>query len=167
MKSKIVEVEAGSFIVYENGDIYNNKTKNKLKHVENGGGYLKVGLYCLNNKHKLYYVHRLLAMAFIPNPENKLFINHIDGNTKNNNLSNLEWCTKSENGLHAYKLGLNKPSPSCGEKNGNSVLNNNIAMKIKELFKNGKKQCEIAKEFNISKYVVYKIVRNKTWKHIN
>jgi hypothetical protein len=167
MKSKVVEVKEGNFIVYENGDIYNAKTNNKLKPIDNGVGYDRVGLYAGNNKHKLYYVHRLLAIAFIDNPDNKQFINHIDGNTKNNELSNLEWCTKSENGLHAFKLGLNKPNPCYGEKNGNTYITNKTASQIKELFKNGKKQCDIARHFNITKYVVYNIIRNKTWKHIN
>lgn len=167
MKSKVVEVKEGSFIVYENGDIYNAKTNNKLKAVDNGVGYLRVGLYAGNNKHKLYYVHRLLAMAFIDNPDNKQFINHIDGNTKNNELNNLEWCTKSENGLHAFKLGLNKPNPCYGEKNGNTYITNETASKIKELFNKGERQCNIARQFNISKFVVYNIIRNRTWKHIN
>lgn len=167
MKANKVQVEVGEFLVYENGDIYNAKTNRKLNPVDNGVGYLRVSLYCGNNKHKAYYVHRLLAMAFIPNPENKQFINHIDGNPKNNNISNLEWCTKSENGLHAFKLGLNKPSPQIGEKNGNSYITNEIALQIKNLYKSGIKQCNIARQFNISKFVVYNIVNNRTWKHIN
>ena len=167
MKSKVVEVKEGSFIVYENGDIYNAKTNNKLKPIDNGVGYNRVGLYAGNNKHKLYYVHRLLAMAFIDNPENKDFINHIDGNPKNNILSNLEWCTKSENGLHAFKLGLNKPSPCRGEKNGNSILNNEKVYKIREMFNNGIRQRDIVKKMGINKYLVSNVITRKTWKHIN
>ena len=167
MKSKIVEVKEGNFIVYENGDIYNAKTNNKLKPIDNGVGYDRVGLYAGNNKHKLYYVHRLLAMAFIDNPDNKQFINHIDGKPKNNELNNLEWCTKSENGLHAFKLGLNRYNNCFGEKNGNSIINDKIAKEIKDSYKSGERQCNIARRLNISKTVVYSVVRNKSWKHIN
>ena len=55
-----------------------------------------------------YALHRLIAQTFIPNLENKPFVNHIDGNKINNSVSNLEWCTCSENNLHNYKVGLNK-----------------------------------------------------------
>ncbi len=63
--------------------------------------YLRVNI-------KKYALHRLVCLAFIKNPENKPFVNHIDGNKINNNVNNLEWVTCSENNLHNYKIGINK-----------------------------------------------------------
>lgn len=71
-------------------------------------GYKRVWL-TINGKRERYSVHRLVALCFIPNPDKKLEVNHIDGNKLNNDVSNLEWCTRSENEQHAWKNGL-KPN---------------------------------------------------------
>ena len=75
-------------------------------------GYLRISLY-KNGKTKLYFVHVLVAKAFVPNLENKPFVNHIDGNKLNNHASNLEWVTASENQQHALRLGLQKRGCEC------------------------------------------------------
>lgn len=69
-------------------------------------GYNTVRLMKPDIKSSTQYVHRLLGLAFLDNPENKCCINHIDGNKRNNNLRNLEWATKAENMQHAYRSGL-------------------------------------------------------------
>jgi|694.fasta_scaffold133323_7 hypothetical protein len=73
-----------------------------------GRGYRKVILVDKLNKPKQFYVHRLVALAFIPNPENKSSVNHKDGNKLNNNVDNLEWMTQQENVQHAWDTGLNE-----------------------------------------------------------
>lgn len=74
----------------------------------NSKNYLSCLIY-KNSVKKQARLHRLVAQAFIPNPHNKPQVNHIDGNKQNNRIDNLEWCTNSENQLHAYKNGLEKP----------------------------------------------------------
>lgn len=69
-------------------------------------GYLHLCLY--NPKNKNHRINRLIAQTFIPNPENLPEVNHKDGNKLNNNVDNLEWCTSSENNLHAVRMGLVK-----------------------------------------------------------
>lgn len=84
---------------------------------DNGFGYLIVGLRNKTKK-KNHYVHRLVAEAFIPNPDNAPVVNHLDFNKKNNHVSNLEWCTQQENIDHSRKR-MNKPHASksnTGEK---------------------------------------------------
>lgn len=81
-----------------------------LKQAINTRGYPCVTIKYRDGSQKVMPVHRLVAMAYIPNPYNKPQVNHIDGNKKNNNYRNLEWCTPSENLKHAFRLGLNKGS---------------------------------------------------------
>lgn len=72
-------------------------------------GYYRVTL-ASSGKKKQFYLHRLIAIHFMENPDNLPQINHKDGNKLNNSLDNLEWCTVQENTIHAYKLGLIKPA---------------------------------------------------------
>lgn len=78
-----------------------------LNPAKNNRGYLRLGLSG-NGKVRYDSVHRLVAEAFIPNPKNLPEVNHIDGNKLNNRVENLEWVTKGENQIHAYKTGLRK-----------------------------------------------------------
>ena len=70
-------------------------------------GYYRVS-FSINRNRKQFYVHRLIAEHFIPNPDNLPQVNHIDGNKLNNSLDNLEWVTVQDNVIHAYKNGLIK-----------------------------------------------------------
>lgn len=82
-----------------------NSEERILKKSKTTTGYWKIELR-KNKIRKSFKVHRLVAFAFIANPENKPYINHIDGNPLNNKVDNLEWCTQHENLVHAYSIGL-------------------------------------------------------------
>lgn len=114
MECKII-TEFPNYRIWENGKIesrYKFKTNlvcntwRELQHILDKG----VGYYVVTLSHgglrKNKRVHRLLAEAFIPNPENKAHVNHIDGDKRNNALTNLEWTTERENARHAIQIGL-------------------------------------------------------------
>ncbi len=122
------------------------------------GGYLRVQL-----SRKDFYIHRLVAETFIPNPENKLQVNHIDGDKTNNRSNNLEWCTALENNLHAITTGLSKKDRDFMIKIANSENHKKAMIKRRKL--TNKQILEIRKskltENELSK--IYKVSRG----HIN
>lgn len=135
------------------------KFKSNLLKQENGAnGYPKVVL-CKNNLPKTYLVHRLITIAFIPNPYNKPEVNHKNGIKIDNRLENLEWVTLSENHTHAYKIGLQK---AYGENNGRAKLNSfQVRVIRKSKDSTGR---ELSVIFNISEQVICQILKNKIWK---
>ena len=112
---------------------------------------------------KTVKVHRLVAMAFIPNLQNKPEVNHKDGNRQNNYINNLEWSTGLENIIHAIKNGL---IDNCGEKSGNSIFKNNEILNIRNLYIAGITQQKIADMYNTNQSTISKITRRERWKHI-
>jgi len=102
------------------------------------------------------YVHRLVAEAFIPNPNNYPQVNHLDGNKLNNNIDNLEWCTNSQNQIHARNIGL---------KHNICRINMEIANRIRELYKTGRYyQRELGIMFGITQMQISVIINNRMWK---
>lgn len=109
----------------------------------NYGGY-PIVMIRHKGKQKTVRIHRLLAIMFIPNPFKKPHVNHIDGNKENYALENLEWCTRSENMKHAYKIGLKKPTDNS---NYSHVLNKKYIKIIKRLIQLGVSKEIISKAF--------------------
>ena len=99
-----------NYLVSNTGKIRRSNS-NSEHSMRDSKGYFTIDLY-MDGKRTTKRVHRIVAEEFVPNPENKPEVNHIDGNKHNNNASNLEWVTKKENCRHAWNNGLNKPS--CG-----------------------------------------------------
>jgi hypothetical protein len=135
-----------------------------MKQYDNGHGYLRV---CLSNgvKKKFTLVHRLIAENFLPNLENMPIVNHIDGDKRNNDLSNLEWCDSSYNNQHAFDNKLIKPLR--GERHKKAKLTELEVLDIKLLLDSGSlKQTEIAKLYKVHPNTINGIKTKSTWKHL-
>lgn len=96
---------------------------------QNKNGYFQINVR-IRKKQRTFLVHRLLAIRFIPNPESKPEVNHIDGNKGNNRLSNLEWSTRSENIKHGFSSGL--ITPPWQDKSGSWHSRSKSVLQIKD-----------------------------------
>jgi hypothetical protein len=142
----------------------NHLTKEKILKISIfDSGYLKINLIKFGFK-KWFSIHRLVAQAFIPNPENKPEVNHKDGIKSHCYEDNLEWNTKKENNQHAVKLGLH----AKGSKNGMSKLTEWDVKMIRKMYKNTKywTQQKLADLFNVGQQNICNIINNRIWKHV-
>lgn len=131
---------------------------------------LKSGYKCiqLERKGKLFLVHRLVAEAFIPNPEYKPQVNHINGIKGDNRAFNLEWVTRSENQYHAYNTGLQTPSyhqRARGEDAARSKLTKEQVIEIRQTYVRGE-AIRMGKRYKVSQTTILNIINRKTWKHL-
>ena len=132
-----------------------------VKRVRINTGYEMYTLYKDGKAHN-ELVHRLSAKHFIPNPDSKPFVNHIDGNKSNNNIENLEWVTRQENVEHAVRTGLLNTK---GENHPLSKLTDQEVLEIRDLYKNKiYNQRELSEIYGVYHQHISSIVRNKTRK---
>ena len=178
MEWRDVKGYEGIYIVSSNGQVkrlpYISKTPDGLLCQRKGRvlkpwfdkkGYQHIEL-CDKGRTRTVTVHRVVAEAFLPNPDNKPQINHIDCDKTNNAASNLEWCNNSENQLHAYAHGLQK---SCFQHH-NSKLSLEQVLEIKHNCVPGNKgngMLIYAKKFGVSYATIQQIIRGQSYKNIN
>lgn len=132
-----------------------------LKQVADSSNYKMVFLW-KNKKRKIELVHRLILKSFKGNSE--LQCNHINGIKHDNRIENLEWVTRSENAIHAYKIGIHESVR--GERNGISKLTEKDVRLIKRM--NGKRSIKtMAKLYHVSYQTIWGILNNKSWSHVD
>ena len=126
-------------------------------------GYNILCLY--NNGRKTHAVHRLVAEAFIPNPDNLRCINHKNGVKTDNRVDNIEWCTYSENIQHAYDTNLKQQHK--GEAHSMAKLSKNDVLDIRNAYRLGCfNYSEIGRAYGVVYVTIRSIVNRKTWSHI-
>lgn len=143
------------YTITKDGRVINNKWGREVKPDKNGKGYLRVHIVG-----KKRFIHRMVAEKYIPNPENKPQVNHIDGNKTNNNVENLEWVSNYENRKHAIAHGLN----NHGEKCGTAKLTLEEAKFIK--YHPDIPAKKLAEKYNVCPRAIRNIRNGRTWKEI-
>lgn len=157
------KIKDGNYKIDKDGNLlslYRNKYK---KPIRRDDGYVVFNI-SVNGRQKTAYLHRLLAEAFIPNPENKPQVNHKNGIKYDNRLSNLEWVTESENSKHAYDNGLMTAPILKGEDNASAKLDWDKVNQLRYIYENTSiSQKKAGNIFNISESQSRRIVNYESW----
>lgn len=158
--------ESQDYFVDENGNVY-RKFKNSLRKLRKNSvhtGYESVAIRYKNGKVKTQYVHRIVAEMFIPNPENKPVVNHINLIKHDNRVENLEWVTHKENNEHMQQTGANRSE--CGAALW-SIYTTEQIEKVCKFLQDGYRNVDIEKLTGVSRNDVYMIRSGQNWTHIS
>ena len=170
-KWKTIPNTNGYYDISNKGRIrsYHNHGHNKLKTPRLLNWSLDVSGYevktiSVDTKPVNIKAHRVIAEAFIPNPENKPYINHLNSNPSDNRIENLEWCTASENTKHMFDTGR---KTLVGENHNQSILNRKKVKEIRKIYKEQDiTQKELGKKYGVTCHCISAVIRRKTWSHI-
>ena len=155
----------GTILVNNLGTMLLTKTGKQPPIYEDDSGYLGCFIGSTNSPHHFLRLHRMVALAFIENPDDLPEVNHKDLNKKNNCVTNLEWVTTKQNNKHARAHG--KMKGLKGSQNGRAKLTESQIIEIREKYNGAHGQiAELAREYNVSWSLIKWIVTNKNWKHI-
>ena len=145
------------FQVSNLGNVFSKRSNRILKTTKSETGYWAFAT-SINGIAHTFRVHRLVAEAFIPNPESKPYVNHKDGSKTNNMLSNLEWVTAKENSAHAWATGLQLPRPCPNRKL--------TAEQVREIRASNLSQIKLASIYGIDRGNIGRIKRRETYKDV-
>lgn len=150
------------YTVHREGFIVSHKKKPTILKTGKCGynlNYHNVAL-CMDGNTKTHNLHRIIAEVFIPNPDNLPQVNHIDGNTDNNSVGNLEWCTAGYNSRHAHENGLSPKGAECPWAVNSEEFIRRICVCLEEGMINKEIRATLG---NISPKLLWKIRHKKQW----
>lgn len=151
-----------NYSVSNQGQVRNDVTGRILKQ-SRVGGYSMIGLR-EKGMHKMIYVHRLVAFAFVENPENYTEVNHINAIKSDNRAENIEWCSRAHNMRHAYAHNL--IHLKRGQESSVAKLTEQDVLEIRNLRSQGYTLMKLTEIFNVGLTAIYNITIRKTWSHI-
>jgi len=141
------------------------KKQKLLTQYKDGKGYMHVKLYDGRGKPKSLTIHRIVASAFLDNPNNLAEVNHIDHNKNNNNLDNLEWISRGDNIRHSYSK--RDPKTYKGSGNKNSKLTEDAVISIRKEYEEKKTTYKnLADKHGVGITLIGYIIKNQVWKHV-
>lgn len=148
--------------VSDAGEVFGLTRKGIIKSFVSHRGYPLVSLF--NKGKRGFSVHRLVAKAFIPNPDNLPEVNHKNGIKTDNRVENLEWCTSQANIDHSVATGLWKPNK--GSNHGTSILDEKKVLYIRDKYASGVSATALSNEMGVAKSTIQNIAARISWKHI-
>lgn len=164
------KIYENDYLIYSDGKVFSIKRNKFQKLRKHTNGYLRATIHG-----KDMYVHRLVAICFLKNENNYKEINHIDGDKTNNNVTNLEWCNRSQNNKHAFDTGLRdreflRTMANCEKAveahKKRRTYNEVEVRKIRECIKRGMTDRQIVKIVGGSYGAIYQIRTGKTYTDI-
>lgn len=157
-----MKIDLGNYTVSSTGIVLNTKSGKRLGLTTDKLGYRRVSI-TINGVRKAMLVHRLVAMIYLPNPDNLPVVNHKDGNPYNNCVSNLEWCTHKHNSKHAVEIGAIK----SGADNYQAKLTYLDALWVRANYVPRHRLLGVrglARKYGTAPSVISDIINNKTYK---
>ncbi len=146
------------YAITREGKIFSIRSGRFLNTQSSDGGYETVTLQ-KGKKTRTLKIHRLVALMYIDNSENKPQVNHKDGIKTNNHVSNLEWCTRSENMLHAYDFNLIKTKPR--------TVSEEDAHRVCKMLEEGGRPSDVSSTTGIELTIIHNILNRKSYKYIS
>lgn len=161
MQKRLIE-NSCDYWVTDTGRVFRGErelSKNKMHN-----GYITANIKYQDGTRRLWYVHRLVATTFIPNPKDKPVVNHKNLVKNDNRVVNLEWVTYKENNIHAHENGAFRKATG---QHHHAIHSDEVIHEVCRLFQEGRRKIDIAKRMNVDNGLLTNIYSGKAWGHIS